>query len=314
MNKWTSKKIAFIAVLIATSIAFVVIGAQLAAISSLPSLKLSLAGLPVKISGYLFGPIVGLVIGFTTDILTFLFVPTFYHPLYSLALGISGFIPGVFAYLYFSRINKKFSKEEKIKHIKLKNVLLKYKSLSSNNEKYKLKLDSKIYKNNNKIGILNAIEISKTTVNANLISSLIFITVIFLLSLTALAYIPDTALETALGESKFLSFLTGKINFYVFLAVGFGAIYIFVIIAYFKFKKDTFLKLIPIFLFIIYTEFVNLPIVAMADEFSLKISFMTSLVGSFALSPVKIWFNLIIILFATKIVTPLINNKQGNSY
>lgn len=314
MNKWTSKKIAFIAVLIATSIAFVVIGAQLAAISSLPSLKLSLAGLPVKISGYLFGPIVGLVIGFTTDILTFLFVPTFYHPLYSVALAISGFIPGVFAYLYQNKINKRFSKEEKIKQIKLKNVLLQYKALTSTKEKYKLKLDSKIYKNNNKIGILNAIDISKTTVNANFFTCLILISVAFVFALVALTYIPSESLKEAMGSSKYLSFLTLKINFYIFLMVGFIVIYAFVVFAYFKFKKDTFLKFVPIFLFIIYTEFINLPIVAKADEASLNIGFMTSLVGSFAISPIKIWFNLIIITFATKIVTPLIRNKQGNSF
>ncbi|MDK2819217.1 MAG: ECF transporter S component, partial [Mycoplasmataceae bacterium] len=84
MKSWNSKRIAFIAILIATSIAFVVIGAQAAAISSLPAFKLSLAGLPVKIAGFLFGPLTGFIIGFTTDIMTFLFVPVFYNPMYSL--------------------------------------------------------------------------------------------------------------------------------------------------------------------------------------------------------------------------------------
>ncbi|MGL5732761.1 MAG: ECF transporter S component, partial [Metamycoplasmataceae bacterium] len=109
MKRWNSKKIAFIAILIATSIAFVVIGAQAAAISSLPSLKLSLAGLPVKITGYLFGPLIGFAIGFITDIMTFLFVPIFYNPIYSVVLAITGLIPGIFAWFYFIKFNPLFT-------------------------------------------------------------------------------------------------------------------------------------------------------------------------------------------------------------
>ena len=113
MRKWNSKRIAFISILIAMSISFVIIGAQAFAISSFPSFKLSLVGLPVKIVGFLFGPLIGLLVGITTDILSFVFVPIFYHPLYSLALGITGMLPGFFS-LIFRFVYKQTSDEYKI--------------------------------------------------------------------------------------------------------------------------------------------------------------------------------------------------------
>lgn len=314
MGQWTPKKIAFISVLIATSIAFVVIGAQMAAISSLPSIKLSLAGLPVKISGYLFGPIIGFVIGFTTDILTFLFVPTFYHPLYSLALAISGILPGIFALIFHKFINKKFVKDEKIRRIKIKNVFLRHKIVISESLKKIEKLESKINKNKTLIQKIEKQKKDPILLNVNLFFAFLFISFVYVGSLIFIWFIPKTLLEQAFEKREYLSFLANKTMFMLVMTIGFALIYIYLIVTRFKMKQDSFIKMVPIMTFIVFTEFINLPIVALADQFSLGINFSISLIGSFVLSPVKIWFNLIIISFATKIVSPLILNKEKNSF
>ncbi|MGL4343210.1 MAG: hypothetical protein ACRCRZ_01390 [Metamycoplasmataceae bacterium] len=318
MKKWTCKKMAFVAVLIATSIAFVVIGAQMAAISSLPSIKLSLAGLPVKISGYLFGPLVGFIIGFTTDILTFLFVPTFYHPLYSLALAVSGIVPGIFAFFYFRFFNLKFKKEEKIKKLILKKIKINH-FLVINfrddlNSKKAIKFQNQIDKIENKIWNINNSKKETGILNFNLYSALILTIILFIVSFVLFLYIPESLLLEAFPSNSFLHFLSNKIYFLIILFIGFLFILVFIIVTRFKLSEEKYIKIIPILMFVIFTEFINLPIVALADQESLKIVFMISLIGSFAASPIKIWMNLLIITFATKIVTPLIINKELNSY
>ncbi len=95
MWKWTNKKIAYVSILVAASVAFVIIGSRLAAITTFPSFKIAFGGLPIKITGYLFGPLIGAITGLIADILSFAMLPTYYHPLYSLIMAMAGFIPGV---------------------------------------------------------------------------------------------------------------------------------------------------------------------------------------------------------------------------
>ena len=101
------------------SISFVIIGTRFVAITSFPSFKLSLAGLPIKIISFIFGPIIGFITGFTTDIISFIFMPAFYFPLYSVALGVSGMLPGLSA-IFFNYFYKKLSKTNAIKRNNMK--------------------------------------------------------------------------------------------------------------------------------------------------------------------------------------------------
>ena len=147
MNKWDSKRIAFIAILIAMSISFVIIGTRFVAITSFPSFKLSLAGLPIKIIGFIFGPIIGFITGFTTDIISFIFMPAFYFPLYSVALGVSGMLPGLSA-IFFNYFYKKSSKRNVIKRNNMKLTLIFHEmkiSLLNNNQKKLQNLEKKYH-------------------------------------------------------------------------------------------------------------------------------------------------------------------------
>ncbi|SYV90851.1 Uncharacterised protein, partial [Mesomycoplasma hyorhinis] len=64
--------------------------------SILPTFKYSVVGLPVKLTGFIFGPIVGFLTGVLSDLITFMFVPSLYSIFYTFYLGVTGFIPGIF--------------------------------------------------------------------------------------------------------------------------------------------------------------------------------------------------------------------------
>lgn len=317
MKRWNSKKIAFIAILIATSIAFVVIGAQAAAISSLPNLKLSLAGLPVKITGFLFGPIIGFTIGFITDIMTFLFVPVFYNPIYSLALAISGMIPGMFAWFYFIKCNPKFTKKVQIKKINIQKIQLNHKLIleySNDLESDRAKrIIAKIGKLDEKIVVLRNSKTKETRLlNFNLISSILFtLTIVVVLTVLLNQFLTEELLKSAFEGFKFLH---NPFLFLIFVWVGFSFIIIFLIVCRFVMKPSIYIKMVPLLMFIVLTEFINIPLVSWADQTTVGINFWVSFLASFVTSPIKIWMNLLIISFATKIVTPLIMGKQANSY
>ncbi|MGL5617881.1 MAG: hypothetical protein ACRCWU_02355 [Metamycoplasmataceae bacterium] len=317
MKRWNSKKIAFIAILIATSIAFVVIGAQAAAISSLPNLKLSLAGLPVKITGFLFGPLIGFAIGFITDIMTFLFVPVFYNPIYSLVLAISGMIPGIFAWFYFIKCNPMFTNNNQIKKLNIKKIELNHKLILEYNKDLKSqrakRILEKITKLDNKIAVLNNENTKETrALNFNLISSVVFTLIIAGVFTVFLSkFLTVELLTSAFGD---IEFLHKPIVFMVFVWVGFSFIIGFLIVCRFAMKSSNYIKMVPLLMFIVLTEFINMPLISMADESTVGINFWVSFLASFASSPIKIWMNLLIISFATKIVTPLIMGKQTNSY
>ncbi len=96
---WNNRKIAFVAILIATSVSFVLIFNAFFPLTALPPFKLAAGGLPVKITGFIFGPIVGGLTGAISDLISFIFRPTYYHFYFTLAWIASGVIPGIIGYL-----------------------------------------------------------------------------------------------------------------------------------------------------------------------------------------------------------------------
>lgn len=104
---WNNRKIAFVSILTATSVSFILIFSMAFPIASLPSFKLTLGGLPIKITGYIFGPLIGLVVGLASDVISFFFRPTFIHYWYSLAFAMVGTIPGIVGYFFNRRWRSK---------------------------------------------------------------------------------------------------------------------------------------------------------------------------------------------------------------
>lgn len=96
---WNNRRIAFVGILIATSVAFVLISSTIAPIAALPTFKIMAGGLPVKITGYIFGPVIGMVTGIISDLISFTLRPIAIHFYYTLAFACDGIIPGVVGFL-----------------------------------------------------------------------------------------------------------------------------------------------------------------------------------------------------------------------
>lgn len=317
MRKWNSKRIAFISILIAMSISFVIIGAQAFAISSFPSFKLSLVGLPVKIVGFLFGPLIGLLVGITTDILSFVFVPIFYHPLYSLALGITGMLPGFFS-LIFRFVYKQTSDEYKIDRLMEKRISFEHffqKAFIDNDQTLLKKYEDKIKLTNQKINDYKNGKYKNTRMNLILILSVILVAVILVVvSSTTFFMIPQTAINDFVSEKNLPSFFENRFSYLGLIWIAGGTSIILLFICRFKMKERTFADFAPILLFVIATEYINLAVIAFADQEAIHLEFIISFISSLLTSPVKVWMNLIIITFAIKIVLPLIEKKTFNGY
>lgn len=261
---WTNKKIAFVSILIATSVAFVLVFTRIAPIASLPSFKLMAGGLPIKLTGYIFGPLIGAVTGAISDIISFTMTPTYIHWWYTIAFALAGAIPGIVGYL----MNRHWKPREEI--------------------------EAKFAQ---KVNIVN-----------------------FYLTLLILATIFAALFTFVLlqGDEVFEKQELIK-NKWVFLAIstsGIMSMFIATIVFRLVLKPKTINAMLPIIAFSALLELVNTPLIALGDKavWGLDKSFVTILTGHLLMSPVKIWGNMIIILIAYRIVSPLIYNKTGNGW
>ena len=261
---WTNKKIAFVSILIATSIAFVLIFTRIAPIASLPSFKLMAGGLPIKLTGYIFGPLIGAVTGAISDILSFTITPTYIHWWYTIAFTLAGAIPGIVGYIMNRRWRNKAKQDE---------------------------------------------EFANKPNNVNFIATLVILASVFIGVFTFVFLQGDDVF----ADQKLIK------NKWLFLAIatsGVGTMFIATILFRFILKPKTFNAIVPIIAFSALLEAANAPLIAMGDiaVWDIHDGFMTVLTGHLLMSPIKIWGNMIIILVAYKIVSPLIYNKQGNGW
>ena len=109
-KQWTNRKIAFVAILVATSVAFVLVFTSIAPIAAIPSFKLAAGGLPMKLTGYIFGPVIGMLTGILSDSLSFAYRPVVWHWSYMLAWGMAGLIPGIIGYF----MNRRWRKQTEV--------------------------------------------------------------------------------------------------------------------------------------------------------------------------------------------------------
>ena len=97
--RFTTKNIAYITVLSAVSVTVTIIVSVTVPITVFPPIRIAFEGLMVKITGYIFGPIVGLLSGIVTDSLTLLFVPSYIHIAYTIVIASFGFLSGCVSFL-----------------------------------------------------------------------------------------------------------------------------------------------------------------------------------------------------------------------
>ncbi|MBH8622981.1 hypothetical protein [Spiroplasma sp. hyd1] len=92
--RFTTKNIAYITMLAAVSATVTIIISVTVPITVFPPVRIAFEGLMVKISGFIFGPIVGLLSGVITDLIVMLFVPSYVHVAYIIVIVSYGFLSG----------------------------------------------------------------------------------------------------------------------------------------------------------------------------------------------------------------------------
>ncbi|EIE39970.1 hypothetical protein MCANUF31_01676 [Mycoplasmopsis canis UF31] len=314
LPKWTIKKMVFVAILIAISVSFAVVVVQIMPLAVIPSFKISFIGLPIKITGFIFGPVIGMFVGLISDILSILFIPPAgYHPLYTVAAAVNGLVAGIFG-LYFMQILKTaFSPEYKIQRIvqKISILGIKFnKAKMLNNEKKADMYALKIIKYNNRKKYVEDRDNYTMLKNINLFVSIVVLSLVLGIVLSIISNSSQQILDR--------SFITNKKILLILMSLGTISMMFFSIFGRFKFKNNTFLAIAPIISFSAVLELVNVPILSYADLFSIgggdKDDIFIWITQHVILSPVKIWFNVFVIYFSYTIVHKLINKNNALSY
>lgn len=99
--RFTTKNIAYITMLTSVSVVATIVVSLTIPITVLPPVRLAIEGLMIKISGYMFGPVIGIISATITDILVMLFVPSYINPVYIFCIILMGFLAGIAGVLKF---------------------------------------------------------------------------------------------------------------------------------------------------------------------------------------------------------------------
>lgn len=99
IQKWSLHQqvltIVYISLLSATSAAILIVINNFVPIVMFPPVRISFEGILVKVSGFLFGPIVGLISALVTELVVISFVPSYFHYKYLILLLSFGFFSGL---------------------------------------------------------------------------------------------------------------------------------------------------------------------------------------------------------------------------
>lgn len=294
----TVRSTAFISILISIAVVGVIIGIKVIPATVLPTLRSIPSGLPVKITGYIFGPFVGLSVGIASDLIAFFFIPSSYSYFYTISLGVTGLIPGIVTIIYNRWIYIRFSKEGALAY-------------------YQKKLDKQKLKNNRHL--IAFYEKKIKSISRNILDNTFLLNIIFGLSITLLIIL---LISMAVGinsipESTFQE--TGKIIksktiFIAFLTSGLFTMCIFVVVIRF-WKPKLFLDVIPIIIFSAFLEPISNIILSLADiQSGILPTFEAGIIAHSLFAPVQIWLNLTVIYFTYKAVSPIIFKTRYDSY
>ncbi len=262
---WNNRKIAFVSILIATSVSFILIFNAILPVTALPPFKLMAGGLPIKITGYIFGPIIGGLTGAISDLISFMARPTYYHFYFTLAWIAAGVIPGVVGYF----MNKRWKKNAPV--------------VEAKDEKHSI---------------------------VNFIVTIVLLAIIFIGIFLWLFFVSDAKFQNA---SKII---TNKTIFMVIALAGIGSMLLATIVFRFVLKAKTFNALLPIIVFTALLEVINTPLLGLGDIGTTMpgADLITTMTSHLLFSAFKVWGNMVIILIAYRVVSPLIYNKTKNGW
>ncbi|MGZ9756236.1 ECF transporter S component [Mycoplasma sp. 394] len=313
-KKWTIKNMVMVAILIAISVSFTIVVAQILPVVNLPTYKFSFIGLPVKIAGFIFGPVVGVFVGIISDLLSLLFIPPAgYNPMYTVATALNGFVSGLLG-IYFNQILKTaFSKEFRLQRIgqKLSILAMEYLQFKANGEIKKAEKSAmKMIKLNNKKKYIDQLASDNYLKNIYLITAIVLLLVVIASVAWFISAASPEAIEKGIIKNRWV--LLGL------MSTGTSLMIFFVLFGRFFFKTETFLSLVPIVVFCAFLELVNVPVLAYADLISLgngeQKDIFFWITQHILTGPVKIWFNTLVIYYTYGIISKLINKNSNLSY
>ncbi|TNK82437.1 ECF transporter S component [Mycoplasmopsis pullorum] len=314
-NKWTIRKMVFVAILIAISVTFTIVGSQIVPFISIASFKFSFIGLPVKISGLIFGPFIGFFVGSISDLLSLLFVPPGgWHILYTLATGMNGFVAGVIGWFFLVYLKYYFGGEFRIEnyYAKIYKLNVQYEKYIQLNKINKAeKVLNKIIFYDNKIQNVKNAGTMTALLNINLIISIIMmLSVIIFISIIIGIQVDSKAFVENLIKNRWITL--------AFMISGTSSMTIFIIVARFKLSPSRYLIAVPIIVMSAFLELINIPILSIADNISLGSGTVDKIldwiVSHVLMSPVKIWFNLLVIYYSYSVISSLVFKNQNLSY
>ena len=100
------KNLLIISLLAAISVSVLFLFSKFSSVVVLPNFRTAFSGILVKISGFAFGPIIGIVSALITEFLLYLFIPTYFHYKFLLLLMSFGAFAGMVRYLLIFKIKK----------------------------------------------------------------------------------------------------------------------------------------------------------------------------------------------------------------
>ncbi|QCZ36704.1 ECF transporter S component [Mycoplasma nasistruthionis] len=313
--KWTIKNMVFVAILIALSVSFTVVAAQILPIVNIPSYKFSFIGLPVKITGFIFGPVIGVFVGIVSDLLSLIFVPPAgYNPVYTVATAMNGLVAGLFGMYFLSFLNYAFSKKYRLEKLSIKITLLsyKYKQLSTANKRAAAtSVANKIIALNSKRKFINENDSKHELKLIYLFSGSAFMLLCIAITVALIGFvISDTVIEKSFIPNRFI--ILGL------TVSGMAALCIFIIVGYFFIDTEKYLVLVPIIVFSAFLSLINIPILSYADLYSLGNGTLQDIfiwiTQHILTTPIKIWFNVFVIYYAYTVISKLIYKNNKLSY
>lgn len=312
--KWTIRKISFVGILIAISVVFLFVVVGFLPIAILPTYKISFIGLPIKISGFIFGPIVGGFVGLLSDLISFMFLPSWYNPLYTLAAVVDGVVSGIIGWIFMKLLKYYFGGRYRDNYYEYKIKLLMDKlnkiKLQNPNSKKVIKLENKIiylHEQRKAIRVTNTSQNRLLNVNL-LIATLIIVAICLLVSWVVYFQISDDIINRGV--------IKNRIGLLALMLSGYATMFIFLWIARFRMRPKRYLIIVPIVVFSAFIELINVPVLALADSLttSNKNDIFVFIFNHCLMSPIKIWGNMFIIYFTYSIMAPLINKNDSICY
>ncbi|MBZ4203346.1 ECF transporter S component [Mycoplasma tauri] len=315
--KLTIRSISFIGILIASSVVIFIVFASFVPFISIPSYKISFIGLPIKISGFIFGPFVGGFVGLISDLISFALFPTFYNIYYTLAAIIDGVIAGLVGFIFLKILKYMFggqyqdaNYENKIYKLTRKLEKLRLEDINS---KKITKIENKIILINEKRKVNMVIGSHNKLLNVNLLSSILTVSLIILIISFLVFKVIDAEVIKNYG------FGLPKLGLFFLMSSGYCAMIIFLIVARFKMQTKKYLVIVPIVIFSAIIELINVPLLSYADFTATTGSngsgkIITFMFQHILFSPVKIWFNMFIIFYTFNVVSPLVSKNDGIMY